>query len=66
MRKSLWVAFFWMGLALVGIPLAWALVDSGKERILITEEVLGGDPEAASGVTLRVASHWSGNLLWDT
>ena len=66
MRKSLWVAFFWMGLALVGIPLAWALVDSGKERILITEEVLGGDPEEASGVTLRVASHWSGNLLWDT
>lgn len=34
MRKSLWVAFFWMGLALVGIPLACALVDSGKERIL--------------------------------
>ena len=30
MRKSLWVAFFWMGLALVGIPLAWALVDKNR------------------------------------
>lgn len=66
MKRSLWVAFFCMGLAVLALPTAWVRINREKDDIIITEEVLSGDPAAAAGVTLRIASHWDGHLLWDT
>lgn len=55
-----------MGLALVAIPLAWMRVDGEKEDVIVREETLSGDPEAASGIAVQVSSHWDRHLLWDT
>lgn len=66
MKRSLWVAFFCMGLAVLALSAAWVRINQEKDDIMITEEVLSGDPAAAAGVTLRIASHWDGHLLWDT
>jgi len=66
MRRSLFVSLLCMGLALVAIPLGWMRVDGEKEDVAIWEETLSGDLEAASGITVQVASHWNGRLLWNT
>lgn len=66
MKRSLWISMLCMGLALFALPLAWRAVDREKEEVVILEEVLSGDPAAVSGVSLRIASHWDGHLLWDT
>lgn len=66
MKKSLLLSLFVMGLAVFSLPAALIAVDSGKERILIIEEVLSGNPAEAAGVTLKIPSHWGKQLLWDT
>lgn len=66
MKRSAWAALIVMVLSLAVLPLAVVKVNSGKEKIVITEEVLSGDPSAAAGITLETASHWDGHLFWDT
>lgn len=66
MKKSLLLSLFVMGLAVFSLPAALIAVDSGKERIQISEEVLSGNPAEAVGVTLKIPSHWGKHLLWDT
>lgn len=66
MRRSAYLAFLCMGLSLCAIFLVWRKADDGAESFFITQEALSGDPQAASGVTLHIASHWDGRLLWDT
>lgn len=66
MKKSLLLSLFVMGLAVFSLPAALIAVDSGKERIQISEEVLSGNPAEAAGVTLKIPSHWGKQLLWDT
>lgn len=66
MKRSLWISLLCMGLALVVILFAYTRVDGEKENVVISQEVLSGDPAAAEGVSLRIASHWNGHLLWDT
>ncbi len=66
MKRSLLLGLFFICTALFSVFLAIEKVDRGKEDIVIVQEVLAGDPEAAAGVTLRIPSHWDGHLLWDT
>lgn len=66
MKKSLLLSLLVMGLAVFSLPAALIVVDSGKERIQISEEVLSGNPAEAAGVTLKIPSHWGKQLLWDT
>lgn len=66
MKKSLCLALVLMGAALFSVPLAFAWVDSGRENILITEEILYGNPAEASGIILKIPSHWGRRLLWNT
>ncbi len=66
MRKSMFLACVLMGAALFFLLFAIGKVNGGKGDILITEEVLCGDPEEAAGIVLRMQSHWDGHLLWDT
>lgn len=66
MKKSLCIAVIIFVLTLLCLPLAWREVDSGKESFTVTQEVLSGNPDSASGITIRTASHWDGHLLWDT
>lgn len=66
MKKSLLLSLFVMGLAVFSLPAALIAVDSGKERIQISEEVLSGNPAEAAGVTLKIPSHWGKQVLWDT
>lgn len=66
MKRSLFVSVICMGLALLVIPFVWKRVNEEKEDVVIYQEVLSGDPSAAEGVSLRIASQWEGHLLWDT
>lgn len=66
MKKSLFLSLFLLGLAVISLPAALILADSGKEKILISEEVLSGDPAEAEGIVLRIPSQWERQLLWDT
>lgn len=66
MKKSLILSLFMMSLAVFSLPAALILADSGKEKILISEEILSGNPAEAEGIVLRIPSHWGRQLLWDT
>lgn len=66
MKKGAWAALLIMALSLAALPPAWKKVSSGSEEIVITQEVLSGDPSAAGGITLETATHWDGHLLWET
>lgn len=66
MKKRLILWLFLTVLAACSLPAALLLTDSGKDRILIREEVLSGDPAEAAGILLRLPSHWGRRLLWDT
>lgn len=66
MKKNLWLAIIFISVALFSLPFALGIVDSQRERVVITEEVISGDPEAAEGVTLQFLTHWKSLALWDT
>lgn len=66
MKKSLFLTCILMGAAVISFVFALIWVNSGKEEILIIEEVLYGDPSEAAGLTLKIPIHWRGRLLWDT
>lgn len=66
MKKSLILWLLLAGLGVCSLPGAFALADSGKERIVIREEVLSGDPAKAAGIVLRIPCHWGRRLLWNT
>lgn len=66
MKRSAWTALIIMTLSLIALPFAWRKVNGGKEEVVITQEVLAGDPSAAEGITLEMATHWDGHLLWNT
>lgn len=66
MKKSMILSLLLAGLALLSLPAALMLVDSGKEKIAISEEVLSGDPAEATGIAMRIPSHSGRRLLWDT
>lgn len=66
MKKRLTLFFVVVGLMVFLLPAAFIVVDEKKEQVIITQEILSGDPGAASGVTLAIASHWHRHLLWNT
>lgn len=66
MKKSFFVSVVFMVLSLMILPVAGKMVNSGKEQITITEEVLSGSSSAAAGVTLQMESYWDRYLFWNT
>ena len=66
MKNSLLVSLFILGLTILSLPAALFMVNREKEKILINEEVLLGNPAEAAGITLKIPSHWGRQLLWDT
>lgn len=66
MKKGLIIAGICLAAMLVALPVACISVNAGKEKIMVTEEVIEGNPEAAEGIKLNMATHWKGHLLWET
>lgn len=66
MKKTLISFFVAAGLIIFLLPAAFIAVEGKKDQVIITQEVLFGDPGAASGITLAIASHWNRHLLWNT
>jgi len=78
MKKTVVITFLFLAVVVAALPIACGKIDSEKECIVITEEVLTGDSAAAAGITLQVATclgrglNWSQSgrrgehLLWDT
>lgn len=66
MKKSLITAGCFFLLAVIALPVSAYYVDQGKNAIVITQEVIEGDPEAASGIVLQMENTWNDNLFWDT
>lgn len=66
MKKSVCIWLILVLVAVISLPVAFASVDSQREGVVITEEVLSGNPEAAEGVTLQFLTRWDAHALWDT
>ncbi len=66
MKKSLCIFVIIFAAALAGFLFAFHQIDSERENVVITEEVISGDPVWAQGMTLEFLSHWSSHALWDT
>lgn len=66
MKRSLFLGLILISAAMLSIPFAAGRVNGAKEDIVITQEVLSGDPQAAAGVALRIPSQWDSRLLWET
>lgn len=66
LTKSFWLMFLFVSGALLLFPVAVCLVDGEKEKVVITEEVISGDPQAAAGLTLLWKTAWQRQLLWET
>lgn len=66
MKKCLWLLTILILAALLSLPFAFLKVDSQRESVVITEEVIAGDPKAAEGVTVEFLTHWHALALWDT
>ncbi len=66
MKKSLCICVIVLVVALVSFPFAYKRIDIERETIVITEEVISGDPVWAEGVTLQFLTHWEQHALWDT
>lgn len=64
MKKTAIITFAVFAVVLAALPLASWKVDGEKTSIDITEEPLVGNPAAASGITLRVASCFGEKLSW--
>lgn len=66
MKKSFCMAAVLLILGAASFVSALHLVDGQREGIVITENTLYGDPDAAAGLKLRVTSQWQDYLVWDT
>lgn len=66
MKKSLRLAIIFIVTVLVSLPFAFGIVDSQRESVVITEEILSGDPKAAEGVTVEYFAQWDALALWNT
>lgn len=66
MKKSFCVAAALLILGVASFVSALHLVDRQREGVVITENTLYGDPDAAAGLKLRVTSQWQDYLVWDT
>lgn len=66
MKKGLVIAALCFVAMIVALPLACIEVDAEKESMKVTEEVISGNPKAAEGVKLSLATHWKGHMLWNT
>ncbi len=65
MKKGLIIAAICFAVMIIALPFACTEVDAGKESVKITEEVISGNPAAAEGIKLNMATHWKGHMLWN-
>lgn len=66
MKKSLIAAGCIFLLAVTALPVCVYYINQGKESVVITQEVIEGDPRAASGIVLKMENTWNNNLFWET
>lgn len=66
MKKNLIAAGCIFLLAVIALPVSVYYIDQGKNAIVITQEVIEGSPEAASGIVLHMENTWNHNLFWET
>jgi len=66
MKKILWLTGIVIIVSLLSVPFAFGIVDSQRESVVITEEVISGDPKAAEGITVEFLTHWDALALWNT
>lgn len=66
MKKVIWIMCIIVAVAIHSLPVAFGIIDSQRESVVITEEVISGAPKAAAGVTMQFLTHWNALALWDT
>ena len=66
MRKRLVLWTILIALALGGIPWIHGAMDEKKDDVVIYEEVLSGNPAAASGRAVKTLTHMDQYLFWET
>lgn len=64
MRKSLVISGMILVAACIVLLCVCRKIDSEKENIIVTEETIWGDSEAAFGITLQIASCLNDPIIW--
>lgn len=66
MKRKLVTAGCFFLLAVIALPVSALYVNREKNSVVITQEVIEGDPEAASGIVLQMENTWNNHLFWET
>lgn len=66
MRKSLILVLTLLMLASCGFGFAHTAVSAQQDKVVITEQVVSGDPAAAEGVRVKLRIHCNWHMLWET
>ncbi len=66
MKRNVYLMLLLLAGAVAVFFIAACLTGREKENVVIVQETVYGDPEAAKGLTLEWKTQWAGQLLWDT
>lgn len=66
MRKSLILVLALLVLASCGFGFAHTAVSAQQDKVVITEQVVSGDPAAAEGIRVKLRTACDGHLHWET
>lgn len=66
MRKSLILTLALVVLAVCGFGFAHAAVSAQEDKVVVTEQVVAGDPDVAAGVRVQMRTQCAEHLLWKT
>lgn len=66
MKKHLLLMALFLAVSIGGLVYGACTLGQEQEQVVVTEEVLSGDPKAAEGLGLELCiGDWSGDLRWD-
>lgn len=66
MRKSLILTLVLVVLSACGFGFAHAVVSAQEDKVVVTEQVVAGDPDVAAGVRVQMRTKCADHLLWET
>lgn len=66
MRKALVLTCLLLAVSLTAVCAAAIEIYGQRDQVMLTENVLYGDPSAAKGVTVDLHAHYADHLFWNT
>ena len=66
MRKATIAMLLLLVISIGGVCVAAAGVHAPYDQVLLTENIIYGDPSAANGLEVQAHVTWDDHLFWDT